>query len=53
LTDSTSPDPDTKIFEGILEGWGADNGWPTRKTLEVLDMKKVADTMAGKGKLRA
>jgi aldehyde:ferredoxin oxidoreductase len=34
-----------------LEGWDAQNGWPTRKTLEGLGMKKVADTMAGKGKL--
>ena len=36
-----------------VEGWDADNGWPTRKTLEELGMKKVADTMAGKGKLGA
>jgi aldehyde:ferredoxin oxidoreductase len=36
-----------------LEGWDAQNGWPTRKTLEGLGMKKVADTMASKGKLGA
>ncbi|MBN1566898.1 MAG: hypothetical protein JXA73_03570 [Acidobacteria bacterium] len=34
-----------------LEGWNADTGWPTRKTLDDLGMKKVADTMASKGKL--
>jgi aldehyde:ferredoxin oxidoreductase len=34
-----------------LEGWGADTGWPTRKTLEGLGMKKVADLMAGKNRL--
>jgi aldehyde:ferredoxin oxidoreductase len=36
-----------------LEGWDPSNGWPTRKTLEGLGMKKVADTMAAKGKLGA
>lgn len=36
-----------------LEGWNTDTGWPTRKTLEGLGMKKVADLMAGKGKLGA
>jgi aldehyde:ferredoxin oxidoreductase len=34
-----------------LEGWGVDTGWPTRKTLEELGMKKVADIMASKSKL--
>jgi aldehyde:ferredoxin oxidoreductase len=34
-----------------LEGWDAKNGWPTRKTLEGLNMKKVADLMASKRKL--
>jgi aldehyde:ferredoxin oxidoreductase len=34
-----------------LEGWDAKNGWPTRRTLEGLGMKKIADTMAIKGKL--
>jgi aldehyde:ferredoxin oxidoreductase len=36
-----------------LEGWNTDTGWPTRKTLEAMGMKKVADTMAEKGKLGA
>ncbi|MBP1624303.1 MAG: aldehyde ferredoxin oxidoreductase, partial [Acidobacteria bacterium] len=36
-----------------LEGWGEKTGWPTRKTLEGLGMKKVADTMAAKGRLGA
>jgi aldehyde:ferredoxin oxidoreductase len=36
-----------------LEGWDEKNGWPTRKTLEGLGMKKVADTMAVKGRLGA
>ena len=34
-----------------LEGWDANNGWPTRKTLEEMGMKKVADTMAARGRL--
>ncbi len=34
-----------------VEGWGVDTGWPTRKTLEGLGMKRIADTMASKGKL--
>jgi aldehyde:ferredoxin oxidoreductase len=36
-----------------LEGWDVNNGWPTRKTLDELGMKKVADTMAAKGRLGA
>ncbi|MDI9613993.1 MAG: aldehyde ferredoxin oxidoreductase N-terminal domain-containing protein [Acidobacteriota bacterium] len=36
-----------------LEGWDTDHGWPTRKTLEDLGMKKVADTMASRGRLGA
>jgi aldehyde:ferredoxin oxidoreductase len=36
-----------------LEGWDVKTGWPTRKTLEGLNMKKVADLMASKGKLGA
>jgi aldehyde:ferredoxin oxidoreductase len=36
-----------------LEGWDVDTGWPTRKTLEGLGLKKVADIMASKGKLGA
>jgi aldehyde:ferredoxin oxidoreductase len=34
-----------------LEGWDVKTGWPTRKTLEGLSLKKVADTMAAKGRL--
>jgi aldehyde:ferredoxin oxidoreductase len=36
-----------------LEGWDEKNGWPTRQTLEGLGMKKVADTMAAKGRIGA
>jgi hypothetical protein len=28
------------------------NGWPARKTLEELSLKKAADTLAAKGRLR-
>ncbi|MDR1727383.1 MAG: hypothetical protein LBT74_05575 [Acidobacteriota bacterium] len=34
-----------------VEGWNVDNGYPTRKTLEDLDLKPVADTLQSKGKL--
>jgi aldehyde:ferredoxin oxidoreductase len=36
-----------------LEGWDAEKGWPTKATLEGLGLKKVADTLASKGKLGA
>ncbi len=36
-----------------LEGWDTDHGWPTRKTLEELGLKHVADTMAAKNRLGA
>jgi aldehyde:ferredoxin oxidoreductase len=36
-----------------LEGWDVHTGWPTRKTLEGLGLKKVADTMASKWRLGA
>jgi aldehyde:ferredoxin oxidoreductase len=36
-----------------LEGWDKEHGWPTRKTLEGFGLKRVADTMAAKGKLGA
>jgi aldehyde:ferredoxin oxidoreductase len=36
-----------------LEGWDVNNGWPTRKTLEGQAMKKIADTLASKGRLGA
>jgi len=34
-----------------LEGWNVDSGYPTRKTLEELDLKYVADYLQTKGKL--
>jgi aldehyde:ferredoxin oxidoreductase len=36
-----------------FEGWNPDTGWPTRKTLEELGLKKVADTLASAGRLGA
>ncbi|HTY64251.1 MAG TPA: aldehyde ferredoxin oxidoreductase N-terminal domain-containing protein [Acidobacteriota bacterium] len=39
----------TKFYD--FEGWNTDNGWPKRKTLESLGMKKVADTLQRKNKL--
>ena len=36
-----------------LEGWNPDSGYPTRKTLEDLGMKHVADYLESKGKLGA
>ncbi len=34
-----------------LEGWDPKTGWPTKKTLEKLGMKNVADVMKSKGRL--
>jgi aldehyde:ferredoxin oxidoreductase len=34
-----------------LEGWDASSGWPTRDTLEELNLKYVADELETKGKL--
>ena len=39
----------TKFYQ--LEGWSTDTGGPTRKTLEEVGLKRIADTMAAKGKL--
>jgi aldehyde:ferredoxin oxidoreductase len=36
-----------------LEGWDPSTGWPTRKTLESLELKEVADTLASYNKLGA
>jgi aldehyde:ferredoxin oxidoreductase len=36
-----------------LEGWDADNGWPTRKTLESVGLKRMADVLASRSKLGA
>ncbi|MCL2878294.1 MAG: hypothetical protein FWF13_05890 [Acidobacteria bacterium] len=34
-----------------IEGWNRDSGYPTRKTLEELELKHVADYLQSKGKL--
>jgi len=34
-----------------LEGWNKSNGWPTRSTLEALDLGFVADALSAAGKL--
>ena len=39
----------TKFY--AFEGFNTTNGWPTRKTLEDMGLKKVADVMQSKGKL--
>jgi aldehyde:ferredoxin oxidoreductase len=44
---------DFKSHFYALEGWDKEHGWPTRKTLEDFGLKRVADTMAAKGKLGA
>ena len=36
-----------------LEGWDTKTGWPTRKTLEGIGLKNVADFLESKGKLGA
>lgn len=42
---------DFKSHFYALEGWDKQNGWPTRKTLEEFGLKRVADTMAARGRL--
>jgi aldehyde:ferredoxin oxidoreductase len=44
---------DFKSHYYALEGWDKEHGWPTRKTLEDFGLKRVADTMAAKGRLGA
>jgi aldehyde:ferredoxin oxidoreductase len=39
----------TKFYN--FEGFNQANGWPTRKTLEDMRLKKVADVMQSKGRL--
>jgi aldehyde:ferredoxin oxidoreductase len=39
----------TKFYD--FEGWNTASGWPKRKTLEDLGLKKVADTLQSKSKL--
>jgi aldehyde:ferredoxin oxidoreductase len=34
-----------------LEGWDTQSGWPTRKTLEGLDLGGVADALQAAGRL--
>lgn len=34
-----------------LEGWDTSSGWPTRNTLESLELKDVADVLEKEGKL--
>jgi hypothetical protein len=34
-----------------FEGFNTANGWPTRKTLEDMGLKKVADVMQSKNRL--
>jgi aldehyde:ferredoxin oxidoreductase len=34
-----------------LEGWDTENAWPTRETLEELDLGDMADTLESAGKL--
>ena len=41
----------TKFYE--LEGWDTKTGWPTKKTLEAVGLKNVADFVESKGKLGA
>jgi hypothetical protein len=38
----------THFYE--FEGWDPKTGWPTRKTLEELNLKKAADIIGIKGK---
>lgn len=39
----------TKFYE--FEGWDTSSGWPKRKTLEELGLRKVADTLQKSGRL--
>lgn len=39
----------TKFY--AFEGWNTSNGWPTRSTLEALNLKHVADLLAARGRL--
>jgi aldehyde:ferredoxin oxidoreductase len=42
---------DFKSHYYALEGWDKEHGWPTRKTLEDFNLKKVADVLGSNGKL--
>ncbi len=39
----------TKFYD--FEGWNSDSGWPKRRTLEAMGLKKVADTLQNKDRL--
>jgi aldehyde:ferredoxin oxidoreductase len=39
----------TKFYN--FEGWNPANGWPTRRTLESLGLKRAADILQARGKL--
>ena len=41
----------TKFY--ALEGFSTETGWPTRKTLEEMELKKVADVLQRKDRLGA
>lgn len=41
----------TRYYEA--EGWSAESGWPTRATLEALDLADVADVLEAAGRLGA
>jgi aldehyde:ferredoxin oxidoreductase len=41
----------TKFY--TLEGWDTSSGWPTRSTLQGLDLGQVADKLEANGKLGA
>jgi aldehyde:ferredoxin oxidoreductase len=42
---------DWKTLFYKFEGWDPDNGWPTRETLEELNLSHVADTLEKAGRL--
>ncbi|MFC2070613.1 aldehyde ferredoxin oxidoreductase N-terminal domain-containing protein [Chloroflexota bacterium] len=42
---------DFKTIFYKLEGWDTKSGWPTRATLESLELKNVADLLQSRGKL--
>ncbi len=44
---------DWKTLYYRLEGWDEKTGWPTRRTLEELGLKKIADELESKAKLGA
>jgi len=56
LPDMYLDDAGVELFKANfykLEGWDVNTGWPTRKTLDDLSLKKVGDTLAARGRLGA